>query len=64
MTSFKKQINRESMSSQARLSRRAKLLGLVLVACTLAVPLPAYGHTLFDFSGDTPKEGWRTNMWG
>lgn len=45
-------------------AQSGKSVVLALVTLALAMLLPAHGHTLFDFAGDAPKEGWRTNMWG
>ncbi|MBT3377366.1 MAG: SGNH/GDSL hydrolase family protein [Lentisphaerae bacterium] len=35
-----------------------------LAALAVAMLLPLHAHTLFDFTGDAPQDGWRTNMWG
>ena len=64
MASTEKLTNCAAVSSPARFPRSARLLALALVLCAFAAPFPVYGHTLFDFAADTPKEGWRLNMWG
>ena len=47
---------------------RVKLSAWFMIGCLLAPTMGqgavATAHTLFDFSGERPEQGWRVNLWG